>query len=73
MSVREILEHFNKAHTTLKAAKQLYDASFYEDCASKAYYAVYNMAKAALLVHGVIAKSHSGFCVCLDNILLKQI
>jgi len=45
-----------KAHG---AAKILFEARFYEDAVSRAYYAVLHGAKAALLAHDITTDSHA--------------
>jgi len=41
----------------------LYENGFYDDAASRAYYAMYHATKAALLLKEIDTKSHKGFSV----------
>lgn len=42
----------------LDAARELYEKGFFEDAASRAYYAMFHAARAALVQVGVNAKTH---------------
>jgi len=54
LSQREL----TRAKKALLAAKTLFENQLYEDCVSRAYYAVLHAAKAALAVKGVESQSH---------------
>jgi len=56
----EIQLHLIKARKKLDAASSLYENGFYDDAASRAYYAMYHAAKAALLLKEIDTKSHKG-------------
>ena len=60
--------HLKKARSKLRAARVLLRADEAEDCISRAYYAVFNAAQAALLLIGEAPRTHSGthsrFWVC---------
>ncbi|HZY95154.1 MAG TPA: HEPN domain-containing protein [Candidatus Bathyarchaeia archaeon] len=49
-----------KAEVKLGAARELYAKGFWEDSASRAYYAMFHAARAALLQRGVTPKTHEG-------------
>lgn len=52
-------KELNRAGKALLAAKTLLENQLYEDCVSRAYYAVLHAAKAALVTTGVEPESHS--------------
>ena len=49
-----------KAELKLGAARELYDKGFFEDSASRSYYAMFHAARAALAKVGVTTKTHEG-------------
>jgi len=49
-----------KARRSLEAARVLHEKGFHEDSLSRAYYAMFYAAEAALLTEGVTASTHSG-------------
>jgi uncharacterized protein (UPF0332 family) len=49
-----------RANRSLMAAKALLENHLYEDCVSRAYYAVLHAAKAALSIEGIYPQSHRG-------------
>ena len=49
-----------RARKALLAASVLYEHKLYEDCVSRAYYAVLHAARAALATCSVFPKSHTG-------------
>lgn len=54
VSQKELL----RTKKALSAAKALLEFQLYEDCVSRAYYAVLHAAKAALTLEGINAQSH---------------
>ena len=52
-------KELTRAKKALLAAKTLLENQLYEDCVSRAYYAVLHAAKAALATVGVEAESHN--------------
>jgi len=52
-------KELNRAQKALSAAKALLEYQLYEDCVSRAYYAVLHAAKAALAMEGVEPQSHN--------------
>ena len=57
----ELIEkHLEEAHTKLKAAEYLFNGKFYNDSISRAYYAMFHAAKAALALKNIDTKTHSG-------------
>lgn len=51
-------KELTRADKALQAAKMLLENHLYEDCVSRAYYAVLHAAKAALVVEGIEPQSH---------------
>jgi len=51
-------KELTRAKKALSAAKTLLEYQLYEDCVSRAYYAVLHAAKAALAIEGIEAQSH---------------
>jgi uncharacterized protein (UPF0332 family) len=49
-----------KAELKLGAARELYDKGFFEDSASRSYYAMFHAARAALTRVGVTTRTHEG-------------
>jgi len=52
--------HLEKALERLKVAERLFRDGCYEDAVSRAYYAMYHAARAALSTVGVFPKTHEG-------------
>lgn len=52
--------HLDKALERLKVAERLFSEGYYEDAVSRAYYAMYHAAKAALATVNVFPKTHEG-------------
>ncbi|MEM3627169.1 MAG: HEPN domain-containing protein [Candidatus Bathyarchaeia archaeon] len=52
--------YLEKADERLKAAEKLLNDGYYEDAISRAYYAMYHAAKAALATVNVFPKTHEG-------------
>lgn len=50
----------DKALERLKVAERLFSEGYYEDAVSRAYYAMYHAAKAALATVNVFPKTHEG-------------
>ncbi len=49
-----------KAEVKLRAARELYAKGFFEDSASRSYYAMFHAARAALTKIGVTTRTHEG-------------
>lgn len=49
-----------KAEVKLSAARELFESGFFEDSASRSYYAMFHAARAALTKVGVTTKTHEG-------------
>lgn len=49
-----------KADTSLRAARALFDLALYDECVSRAYYTVFHLLNALLLTEGLESKSHRG-------------
>ncbi len=58
MKKEEIQSHWLRSLRSLSSAKILFSHDQYPDAVSRAYYAVLHAARAALLVHDVVPKSH---------------
>lgn len=54
------LKELARAKKALFAAKTLIEKGLFEDCVSRAYYAVLHAAKAALFLVGVESDTHNG-------------
>mgnify|MGYP001138435551 CR=1 FL=1 len=67
----EIERHLEKASGKLRVAKKLAEMGEYEDSISRAYYAMYHAAKAALLRKGSSPKTHEGVAREFGRIFLK--
>jgi uncharacterized protein (UPF0332 family) len=52
--------HLEKAVERLRAAEKLFQDGYYEDAVSRAYYAMYHAARAALSIVNVFPKTHEG-------------
>lgn len=59
MRQEQIRAQWGRALKSLRSAELLLRQEFLQDAVSRAYYAVMHAAKAALLRHDVVAKSHS--------------
>jgi len=70
--MKEVMILLQKARVTLQAAQVLFDTGFFEDCISRAYYAVFHAAQAALLNEGITPKTHSGTHSLFDNHFVKR-
>jgi uncharacterized protein (UPF0332 family) len=65
-----------KAHTAARAAKLLHDAQDFDGCANRAYYAMFDVARAYLVTrHGITTeaiKTHSGLLSAFSRLGVKQ-
>ena len=59
MRLHQIQAEWSRAQRALQAAALLQQHGLTEDAISRAYYATMHAAKAALLVHDIIAESHA--------------
>jgi uncharacterized protein len=59
-SMTEIKSLVAKAHRSLEAAQCMHEGSFFDVSVSRAYYAMFYVARAALLTKGVAEASHEG-------------
>lgn len=71
MKTENVLEEFDRAKKSLAAARLLLSGRLFEDAVSRSYYAVMHAAKAALLVHDVIADSHAQVRRLLGSVLVQ--
>ena len=60
MSEREVRELASKAERSVVAARRLLEAGDYDFAVSRAYYAMFYVARALLLTRGVRRSKHSG-------------
>jgi len=51
--------YWKRSIKALQSAKVLYERCLYEDCISRAYYAVLNAARSVLLIHNIKTQSHT--------------
>ena len=68
MSVSTLLDRADKA---LGSAKLLLNASYFEASVSRAYYAMFYAAEAALLSKGIAASTHKGVITQLNQHFIK--
>jgi uncharacterized protein (UPF0332 family) len=66
-----VLEEFERAQRALRAAQILHANDLFEDAVSRSYYAMMHAAKAALLVHDVIAESHAVVRRLFGSVLVR--
>jgi uncharacterized protein (UPF0332 family) len=64
-------EELERAQRTLRAAQILHASDLFEDAVSRSYYAVMHAAKAALLVHDVIAEAHAAVRWLFGSVLIR--
>lgn len=70
---RELIEaELRNARERLRAARSLLDAGLTPDTISRAYYATFHAAKAALALHGLHAESHVGLRTLFGLNLVDQ-
>jgi len=60
-----------KGRDKLSAARDLLQRQHYDDAVSRAYYAAFHLAQAALLVEGQQAESHKGVVMLFGLLLVK--
>ena len=72
MSDPIIGEMFAKAHERLESAQALHDIANYDDAISRAYYAILDAARAALVVEKVYPKSHAGTIQKFTEYLIEK-
>jgi uncharacterized protein (UPF0332 family) len=65
-----------KAHMAARAARLLHDAEDFDGCANRAYYAMFDVARAYLVTrHGITTeaiKTHSGLLSAFSRLGVKQ-
>ena len=61
-----------RAHTELDAARTLAGAGFADQATSRAYYAAFYAAEAALLVLGETRSKHSGVIAAFGRLVVKE-
>lgn len=68
----ELAEHrLDSARDRLKAARTLLDHGLYSDAASRAYYAVFQAARAVLAMRSMDARKHSGVISLFNRHFVK--
>mgnify|MGYP005855907133 CR=1 FL=1 len=68
---QEITAHLDRAQTSLRAARDLWAGGYYDFATSRAYYAAFHAATAALLSENLIARKHSGLIALVHQRLVK--
>ncbi len=69
----ELIEkHLEESHTKINAAEHLFNGKFYNDSISRAYYAMFNAAKAALALKNINTKRHSGVLALFGLHFVKE-
>jgi uncharacterized protein (UPF0332 family) len=71
MNPENVRAEFEKAKNALRAAEILQAEGLFEDTISRSYYAVMHAARAALLVHNAIPKSHAGVRRLFGAVLIR--
>ncbi len=69
--MEEIREHLRRAHRSLRAAETLLKEGLWEDCISRAYYAMFHAASALLLSKGLKPRGHQGVISLLGEHFVK--
>lgn len=72
MKETEIRLHWKRALEALHSSKILLHHHHYADAVSRAYYAIVHSARAALLVHEIIPKSHTHLRQSFGQYLVQQ-
>lgn len=67
----EITAHLERAQHALEAAQALCNAGLFDDAASRAYYAAFHAASAALMAQGQTFKKHSALIGAVHKYLVK--
>jgi len=69
---RELLRsHLAKADEKARVARELYAKAYWDDAVSRAYYAAFHAAQAALLTEGQRADTHRGLVTLFGLLLVK--
>jgi len=68
---REIAANLERAEQSIQAAKEMAGSGFYDFAASRAYYAAFYAATAALLNEGLELSKHSGVIASVHQRLVK--
>ena len=71
MRHEQVQAEWRRAQRSLRAAEALRAQEFLEDAISRAYYAVMYAARAALLLHDVVAKRHAAVRRLFGQVLIK--
>jgi uncharacterized protein (UPF0332 family) len=67
----EITAQFERAETSLQAAKDLLEKGYHDIAASRAYYAVFYASSALLLSTGIDPSKHSGVIAAIHREFVK--
>ena len=67
----EISAQLDRAETSLQAAKELLEKSYYDIASSRAYYAVFYASSALLLSTGIDPNKHSGVIAAIHREFVK--
>lgn len=68
----EVLALATKAHRSLQAARRLFEGGDYDFAASRAYYAMFYMAEAALLARGQAYSRHGSVIAAFGREFVKS-
>ena len=68
---RRIKDLMDKAREFMNASKLLLDHGFYDSAVSRAYYAMFSVARALLLTKGIKAKTHRGIIAKFSQEFVK--
>jgi len=67
----EVAANLKRAEESIRAAKLLYEAGYWDFAAARAYYAAFYAASAALLSQGKEYQKHSGVIAAVHKFLVK--
>jgi uncharacterized protein (UPF0332 family) len=67
----EIAANIERARTSIRAAKDMFDKEYYDISASRAYYAAFYAASALLLGCGTDTSKHSGVIALIHQLFVK--
>ena len=70
-TIAYLREEMKKAERSLQAARTLIEANLTDDAISRAYYAVFHSARAALKVKGIETMTHQGLIIQVALHLVK--
>lgn len=67
----EAADHLTRARSSLQAARALLREGFFDDAASRAYYAAFHAASAVLMADGKTFRKHGGLLAAVHRDLVR--